>query len=212
MPVIDPNALKPLDRYRLMIGSVVPRPIAWVSTVNSAGVVNLAPFSFFTGVGSKPCSLMISIGYRDPAKDTLRNLRNQGEAVVQLPPQHLLDQMHQTGGEYKSDLSELDLLEIAHEPAEVVAPPRVAGCDIAMECRFMQEVLVGDPDTPATAVFLEVLRVHVSDQVAAADGLPDPHKLMTVGRLGDRAYLAGEGWQVQDRDKQRVPDEHRRQR
>lgn len=210
MSEIDPATLDPVDRYRLMIGSVVPRPIAWVSTVSPDGVVNLAPFSFFTGVGSRPCSVMLSIGHRDPAKDTLRNLREQGEAVLQLPPQELVEAMHQSGGAYAADASEFDLLGLERVPASVVAPPRVAGCDIALECRLMQEVALGDPATPATAVFLEVLRVHVAERVSAADGLPDPHRLMTVARLGGRAYLAGRGWEVFDLDKQQVPDAHRR--
>ena len=86
MPTIEPEELSNVERYRLMIDSIVPRPIAWVTTVNRDGVVNLAPFSYFMGVASSPPALAISIGAREPIKDTLRNLRTSRQAVVHLVP------------------------------------------------------------------------------------------------------------------------------
>lgn len=210
MPSIDPAALAPVDRYRLVIGCVVPRPIAWVTTLGASGVLNAAPFSFFNGVTARPPTVMISIGHREPPKDTLANLRASGEAVVQLPAPGQLDAVHQSGAEYRSSLSEAEVLGLATLPSEVVAPPRLAGCPIAFECRLVQEVPIGEP--AASACFLEILRAHVDDAVAGADGLPDPERLVTLARLGERAYLAAGSWDVAHRDKQVLDADQRRPR
>jgi len=208
MSVIDPATLEAVDRYRLLIAAVVPRPIAWVTTRNAEGLVNLAPFSFFNGVTARPPTLMIAIGHRDPAKDTLANLRANGEAVVQLPRPTDIDAVHQSGAPYHQTVSEAEVLERELVASEVVAPPRLSGAPVAFECRMVQHTEVGDP--PATCCFLEVLRCHVDDAVAAEDGLPDPHRLVTLARLGERSYLAAERWDVADRAKQVVPEELKR--
>ncbi len=111
---LDPRLLKPVDRYRLLVNAVVPRPIAWVTTVNAAGLVNLAPFSFFNGVTANPPVVQVCIAHRDPIKDTLANLRASGEAVVHLVRSERLDAMHASGAEYPSDISEADALGLVH--------------------------------------------------------------------------------------------------
>lgn len=208
MPSIDPAALGPVERYRLLIACVVPRPIAWVTTLDATGRVNAAPFSFFNGITASPPTVMIAIGHRDPPKDTLANLRASGEAVLQLPTPAQLDAVHQCGADYRSDCSEVELLGLGTSPSELVAPPRLHGCPVALECRLVQEVAVGEP--AASACFLEILRAHVDPDVAAADGLPDPERLVTLARLGERAYLAAGDWTVRSRPKQVVPPEQRR--
>jgi flavin reductase (DIM6/NTAB) family NADH-FMN oxidoreductase RutF len=94
MSGIDPAHLTPVDRYRLLINAIVPRPIAWITTMEADGAVNLAPFSFFNGVTANPPVLSVSIAHRSPEKDTLRLLRATGEAVVHLVPGELLQAMH----------------------------------------------------------------------------------------------------------------------
>ena len=205
MPTIKPNELSPKDRYRLMIDCVVPRPIAWVTTISEAGIENLAPFSYFMGVGSSPPSVAISIGPRTPAKDTLVNLRDTGEGVVHIVPPDHLDTVNQTGGDYARDVSEVETLGLPTTPSIEVAPPRLAFADVALECRLMKEVHIGSPG--ATLCILEVVLVHVSDDVAQSDGLPDPGKLRAVARLGERCYLKGDSWQVVERERPVVPDE-----
>lgn len=207
MAHIDAANLDAVERYRLLIGAVVPRPIAWVSTVDAQGRVNLAPFSFFNGVTASPPTLMISIGYRPQTKDTLANLRATNEAVVHLVPAHLLAQCHQSGGEYAPGVSEAEQLSLATTPASQVRPPRLVEAEVAMECRLLQEVAIGDPAAPATVVFLQILCAHIADECMAADGLPDPDRLRAVARLGDRAYLDANAWQVVHQEKQQVPKE-----
>jgi flavin reductase (DIM6/NTAB) family NADH-FMN oxidoreductase RutF len=204
MAVIDPAALSPVARYRLLINTVVPRPIAWVSTVDTEGHHNLAPFSFFNGVTARPPTVMISIGAREPIKDTLANLRATGEAVVHLPPPELLEAVHQSGAEYRHGVSEAEQLGLELVASERVRPPRLAAAQVAFECRLVQEVAIGDP---ATAVcFLEVLLAHVADEVLAEDGLPDPGRMRSCARLGNRAYLSGQHWDLVELPAQAVPE------
>lgn len=205
MPTIDPSGLSKQDRYRLMIDCVVPRPIAWVTTVSETGVVNLAPFSYFMGVTSSPPSVAVSIGSRSPAKDTLTNLRDTGEGVVHIVPPNHLDTVNQTGGEYARDVSEVAVLQLPTIPSLEVAPPRLAFAEVALECRLMREVHVGSPG--ATLCILEVALAHISESVAQSDGLPDPGKLRAVARLGERCYLKGDSWQVVERPRPDVSED-----
>ncbi len=210
MPSLDPSQLSKPDRHRLVIGSVVPRPIAWITTqsISDGGeppIVNLAPFSFFMGVTSSPPTIAVSIGSRSPVKDTLANLRASGEAVVHLTPAEHLETVNQTGAEYASDVSEIDALGLDTLASVVVAPPRLAIAEVALECRLQQEVHIGSPG--ATLCVLEIVHAHVADAVAGDDGLPDPRRLSAVARLGGRAYLRAEAWDVAEQPPPNAPDD-----
>lgn len=205
MPAIDPSALNRKDLYRLMINGIVPRPIAWVTTMNSDGVVNLAPFSFFNGVTSSPPIISIAIAHRDPLKDTLANLRSSRAAVVHLvPPEHLSD-CHRSGGDYAAHISEAAVLGLALTPSMRVKPPRLACAQVAFECMLINEIPVGDPAT--SLCLLQIVQAHINDAVAGADGLPDPHRLRAVARLGERSYLTGNDWVIEDHERVAVPPE-----
>lgn len=203
MSGIDPARLSRRDRYRLLIGAVVPRPIAWVTTCSPAGVVNLAPFSFFNGVTAAPLVISIAIAHREPSKDTLANLRSTREAVVHLAGPHLVREVHQSGGDYAASVSEVDVLGLATAPSQRVAPPRLTAVDVALECRLMQEIPVGDP--PTSLCLLEVIHAHIAEGVALADGMPDPRRHRALARLGERCYLVDEGWPVVEQPPQVVP-------
>ena len=190
---IDPASLAPRDCYRLAIGAVVPRPIAWITTRDAAGTVNLAPFSFFNGVCASPFIVSVSIAHRDPIKDTLRNLRASLEAVIHLVPPGLLAQAHDSGGEYAPEISEAKQLGLPLVPSQRLAVPRLADAEIALECRLHREIPVG---SPAVALcLLEVVWVHLAEHVTT-DGMPDPLKLRAPARLGGDAYLSGVDWTV----------------
>jgi flavin reductase (DIM6/NTAB) family NADH-FMN oxidoreductase RutF len=200
----DPATAERRAAYRWLIGCVVPRPIAWITTRSPAGVVNLAPFSFFNGVTASPMVLSVAIAHREPLKDTLRNLRATREAVVHLAPPALLAQVHQSGADYAPEVGEAVELALATLPSVTVAPPRLAAAQVAFECRLLQEIAVG---TPATALcLLEVVHLHAAPDIIAADGFPDPHRLAAPARLGGRSYLDGHGWTVVDQPPQVVPD------
>lgn len=166
-----------VDAYRLMTGLVVPRPIAWISTLSADGVGNLAPFSFFTiASGQPPVVAFTAVG----PKDTLDNVRATGEFTVSLTTRAQLDLANASSAAYEAHVDEADALGIAMEPSERVAPPRVAGSPASLECVLHSAVEVGD----STVVFGEVVTMTVRED--ALDGEhPVIDRLEPVSRLGD---------------------------
>jgi len=174
------------DAYRLMIACLIPRPIAWVSTVDHGGRVNLAPFSFFGGVTSHPPTVMVSVGRRKGArKDTARNLLATREGVVHIPTRPLAEQMVHTSGEFEHGVDEFDVAGLTKVPSLAVRAPRIAEAAVAMEVTLRQHQEVGAG--PVDLFMLEVLHFHIADEVLA-DGLPDAALMAAVGRLGGRQY------------------------
>ena len=200
---VDPASLRPVDRYRLLINSVVPRPIAWITTRGADGLINLAPFSFFNGVTANPPVLQVCIAHRQPEKDTWRNLREHGEAVVHLVPPGQLQGMHGSGAEYPATVSEAAVLGLATRPAHKINGAVLDVAEVAFECRLMQAIPVGDP--PTQLCLLEVLWVHLAEGILNSSGLPDPQRMRTVARLGGESYLSGDGWQVVDLPRIKLP-------
>ncbi len=182
--ILDPRSISTGALYHFMIAMVVPRPIAFVSTVNPQGRRNLAPFSFFNCISSDPPLLGISILNRpDDPKDTLRNVRDVREFVVNLVNEPLLDAMVRTSGDWPETADEFEIAGLVAEPSDVVKPPRVKVAPVAMECRLHQEMILGS----AFFVVGEILRVHVADEVLT-NGRVDVTKLRPVGRLGGEGY------------------------
>ncbi len=180
----DPTLLTPADFYRFMISAIVPRPIAFVSTVSAAGATNLAPFSYFVALTNRPPLLGVSINRRGgELKDTLRNIRETGEFVVNVVNEPLLERMVRASGDWSNEVSEFDLTGLTPVPAERVRAPRVAESPIQMECRLHREIEMGD----ATFVVGEILLAHASDDVITAERV-DVEKLRPVGRLGGDGY------------------------
>jgi flavin reductase (DIM6/NTAB) family NADH-FMN oxidoreductase RutF len=200
---LDPAAMRPVDRYRLLIGSIVPRPIAWVTTHDGHGVINLAPFSFFNGVTANPPVVQVCIAHRQPEKDTWRNLRTTGEAVIHLVPPGQLDVMHGSSAEYPPEISEVTALGLATRPAEAITGAILDVAEVAFECRLLQAIPVGDP--PTQLCLLQVVRAHLAEGILNADELPDPHLMRAVARLGGDSYLAGDSWQTRDLPRVRRP-------
>lgn len=198
---IDPGALDTRERYGLLIASVVPRPIAWVSTRSKEGVVNLAPFSYFSGVCAAPLVVSIACGTRrgGAVKDTLANVEATGELVINVVTESLIDTMVHTSGEYSPEVDELAAAGLSAAPSRTVAPPRVGESPLQLECRLHRLVPVGDP--PATLVLAEVVWIHVAEEVLT-EGRPDAEKLRPLGRLGGDQY-AGLG-RVVERKRPRV--------
>lgn len=187
---LDFAALGGAEAYRWMVATVTPRPIAWVSTRSADGVDNLAPFSFFQIVCDAPPTLMISIGNRPDGgeKDTLRNLRERGELVIQLVSAAQADAMNATSAPLPRGVSEFAHCGIETAPSERVAPPRVADAAVAFECR-LASILPYPAEAPNHhIVFAEVLLAHIDEAVLADGRHVDPAKLDLVGRLGGAGY------------------------
>ena len=172
----DPAATSPRDFYRLLTAVVVPRPIAWVSSVSPEGVDNLAPHSFFTVASTNPPIVQFtSVG----EKDSLRNITESGEFVVNLAPAALLEEVNATGTNFPPDVSEFDAAGLTREPSLTVGAPRVKESLAVLECRLHSVLPMGD----SVLVFGEVTHAAVSD--AVLDGShPRIDLLEPLTRLG----------------------------
>lgn len=185
---LDPRTMKSEATYKLLIGCVVPRPIAWVSTLDAAGVRNLAPFSFFMGVCGDPPTVAFSGGPRDgDRKDTVRNAETSGEFVVNVVDDAHAEAMNASSGEYAPEVDEFVLAGLAAAPGVRVRAPRVATAPISLECRVSQIVRVGRG--PHSVVFGEIVYMHIRDALYdATTGRVDVGALRPVGRLAGHMY------------------------
>ncbi len=164
MTTIYPAAQTAEANYKLMSGVVVPRPIAWISTVSPAGVVNLAPFSCYTFLSPKPPMVGINIGRRDGAlKDTSRNIHSSDAFVVNIAGSAMLDAIHASADEYGPEVSEAELLGLALAPCDTIAVPRLADVPVALECRLHSVQEFGD--LRAEFIVGEVTAFHFQDGV-----------------------------------------------
>ena len=187
---LDFSNLAPREAYQWMISTILPRPIAWVSTISAEGKTNLAPFSFFQGITANPPTLMfVPVNNRQGAKkDTVRNIEAVPEFVVNLVPNRLAEQMNATSASVPYGESEFEKFGVTASPSDLVRPPRVTAAPVAFECRLYKIVNIGEGPLAANVIFGRILVVHVSDEVLGEDGKPDAHKLDLIGRLGGEAY------------------------
>jgi len=182
----DASDLTLQQAYKLMTGVVVPRPIAWVSTLNAEGKINLAPFSAFTFVSHDPPMIAISVGMRNgDLKDTARNILARKEFVVNVANHALLGAVHHSSFEYPPDVSEVDALGLAVHPSHHIQTPRIAQAPAALECRLHQCLELGRE--PSRLIVGEVLRFHVRDGLAI-DNKITAADLDPISRLGGPNY------------------------
>ncbi len=185
---IDPSDLAAEQAYRLLTGIVVPRPIAWVTTLSGEGVVNLAPFSAFTFVSPKPPMLAISVGRKAGAyKDTAHNILNNEEFVVHIADSTLMTAVHESSTEHPPDVSEVEQLNLETVPGERVKVPRLAVAPIAMECRFRQCLEFGE--TRSRLLVGEVLMFHIRDGLLN-NGKIETEALDPIARIGGPRYAS----------------------
>ena len=187
---LDLADVRPAVFYQHMIHTIVPRPIAWVSTVSSAAVSNVAPFSFFTGVGSRPPSLLFcpANNLEGQPKDTLRNIQAAGDFVVNVVPFALAEQMNDSSAELPADESEFAACGLTAVPSVKVKSPRVGESPVQFECTTLQILSIGDGPGGANVVIGKVVHLHIDDAVIGAGDLVDPDLMDAVGRLGGVSY------------------------
>lgn len=172
--------------YKLLVGSVVPRPIAWVTTMSRAGRVNAAPFSAFTFVSNKPPMVGVSIGRKAGAlKDTARNILDTGEFVVNIANESQLETLHLTAQEFPDTVSEIDALAIEVAASTLISPPRIADAPVSFECVLHQSLEFGD--FRSNFFVGEVRMFHVRDG-CIANGKIDTQTLRPIARLGGPHY------------------------
>ena len=188
---IDPESISPRSMYHWMTSTILPRPIAWVSTVSKDGATNLAPFSFFAGVCARPPTLMFCPAndrFGRP-KDTLVNIEETGEFVVNLVPYRLAEAMNATAASLPHGQSEFTKFGVAQAAALKVKPPRVADSPVCFECRLDRVVRFGEGPIAGNAVFGRILHLHIDDAMVGADGTADARMLDLVGRAGGDQYI-----------------------
>jgi flavin reductase (DIM6/NTAB) family NADH-FMN oxidoreductase RutF len=201
---VTPSQLPHREIYNLLISAVVPRPIAWVSTLSAYGQPNLAPFSFFNAVCAKPPLLVFAPGMRPPrkseaaadkaaghpeahVKDTLQNIRETGEFVINMVSFELAEAMNLTSGEYDASINEFELAKVASVPSKVVRPQRVAESPVSFECKLHQILDFNPAPEGGSLVIGEIVSIHINDQ-HIKEGRIDRDSLDLIGRMGGTQY------------------------
>lgn len=190
MVTINVTAANTAEIYKLMIGSIVPRPIAIVSTQSASGRGNLAPFSFFNGVSSDPPCLMISISRKSDGqkKDTWRNIEETGQFVVNTASNWLAEVVAHCGAEYPHGVNEAEIVGLTSLPSHMVKPPRIKESPVHFECELHKSLPIGDGGPGSTTLFIgRIVLVHVYD-AAYANGKILWQKLRPIARLGGFSY------------------------
>jgi flavin reductase (DIM6/NTAB) family NADH-FMN oxidoreductase RutF len=188
---INPRQVPWQSVYKLLIGSVVPRPIGWISTVNENGLPNLAPFSFFNAVCGNPPTLLFCPDIRTTdlgIKDTLRNVRKTGEFVVNIVNEQLADAMVRTSAELPEGVDEFEFAGLEKTPSIAVKPPRVAASPIHFECRLREIIEISDQPGGGSIVIGEVIHIHVNPDVLLGEDKINPGALKAIGRMGGPTY------------------------
>ncbi len=193
---VRPQEMPRNEFYRLLVHTVAPRPIAWVSTVDREGVPNLAPYSFFNVLSATPPLLGFCPGMRTAAlreemgsgvKDSLRNARETGEFVVNVVTYELGEAMNLSSGDYDAAVSEFDVAKLATRPSTIVKPPQVAGSPVSFECKVFEVLQFGNEIQGGSLIIGEILCVHLEES-ALREGRVDCRQLDLIGRLGGLGY------------------------
>lgn len=195
MKTIDPHELAQPDFYRLLTSSIGPRPIAFVSTVDREGQPNLSPFSFFNVFAPNPPTLVFAPNRNRHGhkKDTLLNLEEVPEVVINVVNYALLEQMSMTSAEYERGVSEFTKAGLTPVPSERVRPPRVAEAPASYECHVRQMVETSDGPGGGTLVICEVVMAHFQEAIFDEKGVIDPHRIDLIARLGGDWYCRANG-------------------
>lgn len=189
---LDPADYTLPDWHPYMIGSVIPRPIAWVTTMDKEGKLNLAPFSYFNVFSSKPPIAVFSpstSARTGKPKDTHLNLLEVPECVINLVPYALAARMNITTGEYERGIDEVAKAGLETLPSVVVRPPRIAGTPVQMEAKLRDIISLGDNPGAGQLIIVEIVRLHLAESILNEKGLPDPRKMDLIARLGAFWYL-----------------------
>lgn len=187
---VDPGTLDWKEAYKLLIGSVVPRPIAFVSTVDQYGRCNLAPFSFFTGICADPmtvCFAPMIRGTDGKKKDTLANIETTGQFVINIVGEQIAVQMNDCAIEYPPEVDEFIQTGLSKIPSDCVKPPRVKECDVHLECTLHQIVELGEHPGSGSLVIGRVVCVHVRDELYD-NGKINSEMLRPIGRMAGQTY------------------------
>jgi len=188
---IDPQALKTAELHTLLLGAIAPRPIAFASTIDKSGKVNLSPFSFFNVFGSNPPILIFSPARRgrdNTTKHSYENVKEVAEVVINIANYPMVEQMSLASTEYDKGVNEFVKAGFTEISSEKVKPPRVAEAPVAFECKVQQIIETGQQGGAGNLIICEVVQVHINEAILDPNGKIDPVKLDPIGRLGGNWY------------------------
>jgi flavin reductase (DIM6/NTAB) family NADH-FMN oxidoreductase RutF len=188
--IIEPDSAGFTNVYKILVGSIVPRPIAFVSTVSPEGIYNLSPFSFFTVASANPpvvCFCPVRKADGRP-KDTLNNIEHSGDFVVNVVSEEFVAQMNMTSAEFPSEVDEFKVSGLTPFPSDLVKSPRVKESHVSMECRLFRIFEISNKPSGGSIVTGEIVRLHVDDTYID-DYRIDPGKLKAVGRMAGATYV-----------------------
>ncbi|MDQ0976423.1 flavin reductase (DIM6/NTAB) family NADH-FMN oxidoreductase RutF [Neobacillus niacini] len=187
---VSPDTLEWRDAYKLLIGSILPRPIAFVSTIDENGIANAAPFSFFTAICADPmliCFSPMRRGMDGTKKDTLVNIENTKQFVINIVSENMAKQMNDCAVEFDPEVDELDVAGLTKEPSLIVKVPRIKESLVHLECELYQVLDFGDKPGAGSLVIGKVLNIHVEDELLQ-NGRIDTIKLQPIGRMAGNTY------------------------
>ncbi len=198
---IDPSKIPTKDLHQYILGAVSPRPIAFASTISTEGVPNLAPYSFFNAFSSNPPILIFSSNRRvsnNTTKDTLKNVEDTGEVVINVVPHAIVRQMALASIEYGPEVNEFVKSGLTPLPSECVRPFRVAESPVQMECTVEKILPLGEGGGAGNLIICRIVRMHISESVLNEKGRIDPHKIDLMGRMGRFYYVRASGAAVEE--------------
>ena len=189
--IIDPDTQRFSENHKLMIGSILPRPIAFVSTCSKDGVFNLAPFSYFNGVCSKPPTIMFAParrGYDGKIKDTLNNIRETKEFAVNIVSEEFAQNMVACSTDFEPDVNEFEISGQSPSPSQKITPPFVKEAKVSFECKLNQIVQIGEKEPGAGFIVIgTIILFHIDDEIYE-NGKINLEKLKPIGRLSGNNY------------------------
>lgn len=194
--MIDPKQLAVKDLHQFILGTVAPRPIAFASTVDAQGVPNLAPYSFFNAFSSNPPVLVFSSNRKvndNQTKDTLHNIRETGEVVINSVNFSMMRQMALASVEYPASIDEFIKSGLTPVASDLVKPFRVAESPSQMECKVKDIITLGDQGGAGHLIICDVIRMHIHEAVIDEQNRIDPHRMDLVGRMGRAYYVRASG-------------------
>ncbi|MEO0008209.1 MAG: hypothetical protein RJA20_2405 [Bacteroidota bacterium] len=198
---IDPNEIATKDLHQFIVGAVAPRPIAFASTISTDGIHNLAPYSFFNAFSSNPPLLIFSSNRRvsnNTTKDTLKNVQDTGQVVINVVSHSIVRQMAIAGVEYGPEVDEFKKAGLTPIPSELVRPPRVAESPVQMECVVEQILPLGESGGAGNLIICRIVLMHIAEEVLNDKGRIDPHKIDLMGRLGRFYYVRASGAAIEE--------------
>ena len=201
MLTIDPGQIATKDLHQFILGAVAPRPIAFASTISTDGVPNLAPYSFFNAFSSNPPILIFSSNRRvsnNTTKDTLKNVEDTGEVVINVVPHAIVRQMALASVEYGPEVDEFVKCGFTPLPSDLVKPFRVAESPVHMECKVDNILPLGEGGGAGNLIICRIVRMHISESVLTDKGRIDPHKIDLMGRMGRFYYARASGAAVEE--------------